>query len=151
MVILNQKKRENQTLHTHTVKTKFPRPNARIFQRHSLHIKRLMNEVVHTSPTIGSNVEEIVLQKTHFLMWDIGGQEALRSTWNTYYSNTEVEKGIKMQRGSESLRPDQFSVGLTSGWCRGWSGSTVGRRHAHQRKSPPLTVPLCWPVHHPCD
>ncbi|XP_029783414.1 putative ADP-ribosylation factor-like protein 5C isoform X1 [Suricata suricatta] len=49
----------------------------------------LMNEVVHTAPTIGSNVEEIVLQKTHFLMWDIGGQEALRSAWNAYYSNTE--------------------------------------------------------------
>ncbi|XP_055252823.1 putative ADP-ribosylation factor-like protein 5C [Moschus berezovskii] len=49
----------------------------------------LTNEVVHTCPTIGSNVEEIVLQKTHFLMWDIGGQEALRSTWNTYYSSTE--------------------------------------------------------------
>uniref|UniRef100_A0A8C4Y905 ARF like GTPase 5C n=3 Tax=Testudinidae TaxID=8487 RepID=A0A8C4Y905_9SAUR len=48
-----------------------------------------MNEVVHTSPTIGSNVEEIILRKTHFLMWDIGGQETLRSTWNTYYSNTE--------------------------------------------------------------
>ncbi|XP_025136010.1 putative ADP-ribosylation factor-like protein 5C isoform X3 [Bubalus bubalis] len=50
----------------------------------------LTNEVVHTRPTIGSNVEEIVLQKTHFLMWDIGGQESLRSTWNTYYSNTEL-------------------------------------------------------------
>lgn len=49
----------------------------------------LMNEVVHTSPTIGSNVEEIVVKKTHFLMWDIGGQESLRSSWNTYYSNTE--------------------------------------------------------------
>ncbi|XP_049717100.1 putative ADP-ribosylation factor-like protein 5C isoform X4 [Elephas maximus indicus] len=49
----------------------------------------LTNEVVHTCPTIGSNVEEIVLRKTHFLMWDIGGQEALRSTWNTYYSKTE--------------------------------------------------------------
>ncbi|XP_045839800.1 putative ADP-ribosylation factor-like protein 5C isoform X2 [Meles meles] len=49
----------------------------------------LMNEVVHTSPTIGSNVEEIVLRKTHFLVWDIGGQEALRSTWSAYYSNTE--------------------------------------------------------------
>ncbi|ETE73952.1 ADP-ribosylation factor-like protein 5B, partial [Ophiophagus hannah] len=48
-----------------------------------------MNEVVHTSPTIGSNVEEIIKHKTHFLMWDIGGQENLRSTWNTYYSNTE--------------------------------------------------------------
>uniref|UniRef100_A0ACB8FVS9 ADP-ribosylation factor-like protein 5B n=1 Tax=Sphaerodactylus townsendi TaxID=933632 RepID=A0ACB8FVS9_9SAUR len=49
----------------------------------------LMNEVVHTSPTIGSNVEEIVVKNAHFLMWDIGGQESLRSSWNTYYSNTE--------------------------------------------------------------
>lgn len=49
-----------------------------------------MSEVVHTSPTIGSNVEEIVVKNTHFLMWDIGGQESLRSSWNTYYSNTEV-------------------------------------------------------------
>uniref|UniRef100_A0A8C7XG00 ADP-ribosylation factor-like 8 n=1 Tax=Oryzias sinensis TaxID=183150 RepID=A0A8C7XG00_9TELE len=48
-----------------------------------------MNEVVHTSPTIGSNVEEIVVKNTHFLMWDIGGQESLRSSWNTYYANTE--------------------------------------------------------------
>lgn len=52
-----------------------------------------MNEVVHTSPTIGSNVEEIVVNNTHFLMWDIGGQESLRSSWNTYYTNTEV-RGI---------------------------------------------------------
>lgn len=50
-----------------------------------------MNEVVHTSPTIGSNVEEIVVNNTHFLMWDIGGQESLRSSWNTYYTNTEVD------------------------------------------------------------
>lgn len=48
-----------------------------------------MNEVVHTSPTIGSNVEEIVINNTCFLMWDIGGQESLRSSWNTYYTNTE--------------------------------------------------------------
>ena len=49
-----------------------------------------MNEVVHTSPTIGSNVEEIVINNTRFLMWDIGVQESLRSSWNTYYTNTEV-------------------------------------------------------------
>lgn len=54
------------------------------------YLPSLTNEVVHTRPTMGSNVEEIVLQKTHFLMWDIGGQESLSSTWNTYYSNTEV-------------------------------------------------------------
>ena len=55
----------------------------------------LMNEVVHTSPTIGSNVEEVVWNNIHFIMWDLGGQESLRTSWNTYYSNTEVTfKGL---------------------------------------------------------
>ena len=51
----------------------------------------LMNEVVHTSPTIGSNVEEVVWKNIHFIMWDLGGQESLRAAWNTYYTNTEVQ------------------------------------------------------------
>ena len=49
-----------------------------------------MNEVVQTSPTIGSNVEEVVWKNIHFIMWDLGGQDSLRAAWNTYYSNTEV-------------------------------------------------------------
>ncbi|CAF4410479.1 unnamed protein product [Rotaria sp. Silwood2] len=49
----------------------------------------LMNEVVHTSPTIGSNVEEVVFKNIRFLMMDIGGQESLRSSWQTYYTHTE--------------------------------------------------------------
>lgn len=49
----------------------------------------LMNEVVHTSPTIGSNVEEVVWKNIHFLMWDIGGQESLRSAWSIYYTHAE--------------------------------------------------------------
>ncbi|XKL67607.1 hypothetical protein PGB90_003098 [Kerria lacca] len=49
----------------------------------------LMNEVVHTSPTIGSNVEEVVWKNFHFIMWDLGGQQSLRAAWSTYYSNTE--------------------------------------------------------------
>jgi len=52
----------------------------------------LMNEVVQTSPTIGSNVEEVVWKNIHFIMWDLGGQESLRAAWNTYYTNTEVCK-----------------------------------------------------------
>ncbi|TSK77059.1 ADP-ribosylation factor-like protein 5B [Bagarius yarrelli] len=47
-------------------------------------------EAVHTTPTIGSNVEEISVKKTRFLVWDIGGQEALRASWSTYYCNTEI-------------------------------------------------------------
>ncbi len=50
----------------------------------------LMEEVVHTSPTLGSNVEEVVWKNIHFIMWDIGGQESLRQSWATYYANTEV-------------------------------------------------------------
>ncbi|XP_014666140.1 PREDICTED: ADP-ribosylation factor-like protein 5B [Priapulus caudatus] len=50
----------------------------------------LMNEVVHTSPTIGSNVEEVTWRNIHFLMWDIGGQESIRTAWQSYYANTEV-------------------------------------------------------------
>uniref|UniRef100_A0A2I2ZCN9 ADP ribosylation factor like GTPase 5B n=1 Tax=Gorilla gorilla gorilla TaxID=9595 RepID=A0A2I2ZCN9_GORGO len=67
-----------------------------------------MNEVVHTSPIIGSNVEEIVINNTHFLMWDIGGQESFRSSWNTYYTNTEliivVDKELYKTLAHEDLR-----------------------------------------------
>lgn len=78
-----------------------------------------MNEVVHTSPTIGSNVEEIVVKNTHFLMWDIGGQESLRSSWNTYYSNTEVSYmfwtllAFWHMRGAVVLS----SSGCSGSWC----------------------------------
>ncbi|RVE69820.1 hypothetical protein OJAV_G00081710 [Oryzias javanicus] len=50
----------------------------------------LTKEAVHTSPTIGSNVEEIIVRNTHFMVWDIGGQESLRASWYSYYSNTEI-------------------------------------------------------------
>lgn len=49
----------------------------------------LLNEVVVTSPTIGSNVEEVVFNNLHFLMWDVGGQESLRQSWSTYYTGAK--------------------------------------------------------------
>ncbi|KAG6668757.1 hypothetical protein CIPAW_01G193500 [Carya illinoinensis] len=36
-----------------------------------------LGEVVTTHPTVGSNVEELV--------WDLGGQERLRTSWATYH------------------------------------------------------------------
>lgn len=50
----------------------------------------LMNEVVQTSPTIGSNVEEVTWKNIHFIMWDLGGQHSLRQSWSTYFQHTEV-------------------------------------------------------------
>ncbi|OZJ06746.1 hypothetical protein BZG36_00289 [Bifiguratus adelaidae] len=52
--------------------------------------KLLLNEVVTTTPTIGSNVEEISYKNIKFLMWDIGGQESLRPSWKTYYADTKA-------------------------------------------------------------
>ncbi|KAL7753740.1 ADP-ribosylation factor-like protein 5B [Sorochytrium milnesiophthora] len=52
--------------------------------------KLLLNETVTTNPTIGSNVEEVTYRNIKFLMWDLGGQESLRTTWSTYYTNTQA-------------------------------------------------------------
>eukprot|EP00038_Savillea_parva_P017916 m.21881 g.21881 ORF g.21881 m.21881 type:complete len:180 (+) comp3936_c0_seq1:193-732(+) len=49
----------------------------------------LMNEVVVTHPTIGSNVEEVVINNLHFLMWDVSGQEGLRQSWSMYYAGAK--------------------------------------------------------------
>jgi hypothetical protein len=76
----------------------------------------LMNEVVHTSPTIGSNVEEVVWKNIHFIMWDLGGQESLRAAWNTYYTNTEVSPHfVSMSRCHTFRFFFPFLVRYTSG------------------------------------
>ncbi|CAO2645109.1 ADP-ribosylation factor-like protein 5C [Lemmus lemmus] len=49
----------------------------------------MTNKVVHTCSTTGYNLEETVLQKTHFLLWNLRGQDTLRASWDTYYSSAE--------------------------------------------------------------
>src|SRR4051812_13497950 len=58
------------------------------FSAHAL--DRLLNEVVVTAPTIGSNVEEIQYKNVRFVMWDLGGQESSRASWSTYYKQTNA-------------------------------------------------------------
>ncbi|CAF90198.1 unnamed protein product, partial [Tetraodon nigroviridis] len=69
----------------------------------------LTKEAVQTSPTIGSNVEQITVRKTHFLVWDIGGQESLRASWYSYYCNTEVPKHIRAVFVKEKRSPAVLS------------------------------------------
>merc|ERR1711991_432060 len=52
--------------------------------------KLLLNEVVVTAPTIGSNVEEVQYKNIKFIMWDLGGQESSRASWSTYYKQTNA-------------------------------------------------------------
>ena len=52
--------------------------------------KLALNEVVVTEPTIGSNVEEVSHQNLKLQVWDLGGQENLRSAWDAYYKDTHA-------------------------------------------------------------
>jgi ADP-ribosylation factor-like protein 5B len=52
--------------------------------------KLLLNEVVVTAPTIGSNVEEVQYKNIKFVMWDLGGQESSRSSWSIFYKETNA-------------------------------------------------------------
>lgn len=45
-------------------------------------------------------------------MWDIGGQESLRSSWNTYYSNTEVSNTFGTRPWHEGERRCCPAVGI---------------------------------------
>ncbi|KAG1368693.1 ADP-ribosylation factor-like protein 5 [Cocos nucifera] len=49
-----------------------------------------LGEAVTTTPTVGSNVEEVVYKNVRFEVWDLGGQERLRASWVTYYHGTHA-------------------------------------------------------------
>ena len=80
----------------------------------------MLNEVVVTTPTIGSNVEEFQYKNFHFLMWDIGGQESLRPSWSTYYVNTKVRLRTRARTHAMGRRPHRCTGRpLPGGVCVG--------------------------------
>lgn len=49
--------------------------------------KLKLGEVVSTIPTIGFNVETLQVSKVNLTVWDVGGQEKIRTLWRHYYEN----------------------------------------------------------------
>ncbi|XP_063934727.1 ADP-ribosylation factor-like protein 1 [Zophobas morio] len=49
-----------------------------------------LGEVVSTFPTIGFNMEVVKHKGIKFRVWDLGGQEDIRSYWKCYYANTDA-------------------------------------------------------------
>ena len=49
-----------------------------------------LGQLVQTTPTIGSNVEEISYNNVKLQAWDLGGQETTRSVWDVYFANTDA-------------------------------------------------------------
>merc|ERR1712039_686962 len=51
--------------------------------------KLKLGEVVTPIPTIGFNVEEVSYKNISFHVWDVGGQDKIRTLWRHYYTNTQ--------------------------------------------------------------
>ena len=49
-----------------------------------------LGQFIKTTPTIGSNVEELTYNNVKFQAWDLGGQSTTRSVWDVYYMNTDA-------------------------------------------------------------
>ena len=49
-----------------------------------------IGQLVKTTPTIGSNVEEISYNNIKLQAWDLGGQESSRAMWDVYFTNTDA-------------------------------------------------------------
>ncbi|XP_048416405.1 ADP-ribosylation factor-like [Stegostoma tigrinum] len=51
--------------------------------------KLKLGEVVTTIPTIGFNVETVEFRNISFTVWDVGGQDKIRTLWKHYFQNTQ--------------------------------------------------------------
>jgi small GTP-binding protein len=49
-----------------------------------------LGEVQQTAPTIGFNMEEVTYRNISFTVWDVGGQDKLRSLWRHYYEGAHA-------------------------------------------------------------
>eukprot|EP01006_Ploeotia_vitrea_P056051 TRINITY_DN68058_c6_g1_i1.p1 TRINITY_DN68058_c6_g1~~TRINITY_DN68058_c6_g1_i1.p1 ORF type:complete len:187 (+),score=16.12 TRINITY_DN68058_c6_g1_i1:24-563(+) len=45
---------------------------------------------MQTSPTQGFNVKSVKVDETDLNVWDVGGQENLRTYWSNYFANTDL-------------------------------------------------------------
>eukprot|EP01090_Pellita_catalonica_P021936 TRINITY_DN834_c0_g2_i1.p1 TRINITY_DN834_c0_g2~~TRINITY_DN834_c0_g2_i1.p1 ORF type:complete len:183 (+),score=38.94 TRINITY_DN834_c0_g2_i1:68-616(+) len=50
--------------------------------------KLQLGENVQTVPTIGFNVEKVSYNKLDFTIFDVGGQDRIRTLWHYYYAGT---------------------------------------------------------------
>jgi len=52
--------------------------------------KLKLDETLNTIPTVGFNVETIKYKKMNLNVWDVGGQDSIRSLWRHYYTGTHA-------------------------------------------------------------
>jgi Cft2 family RNA processing exonuclease len=49
-----------------------------------------LGETLTAIPTIGFNAETVEYKNISFTVWDVGGQDKIRSLWRHYYTDTQA-------------------------------------------------------------
>ena len=49
-----------------------------------------LGQYIKTTPTITSNIEELIYSNVKFQAWDLDSQESTRSVWDVYHMNTDA-------------------------------------------------------------
>ena len=98
-----------------------------------------LGTIVKTTPTIGSNVEEITYNNATFQAWDLGGQESTRSLWDVYYMNTDAVVYVIDSQDDEYFEEskEQFHKLLEHPSLRHHSA----QQQRHRRPIPPPASP----------
>jgi len=52
--------------------------------------KLKLGEVIESTPTIGFNVETVKYKDVTFTVWDVGGQDKIRTLWQHYFQGTNA-------------------------------------------------------------
>ncbi|KAJ1359575.1 hypothetical protein KIN20_018341 [Parelaphostrongylus tenuis] len=52
--------------------------------------KLKLGEVIIPSPTIGFNLEQVDYRNVSFTVWDVGGQQRIRTLWKYYFRDTNA-------------------------------------------------------------
>ncbi|XP_072297294.1 ADP-ribosylation factor 4-like [Eucyclogobius newberryi] len=55
----------------------------------SILYKLKLGEIVSTKPTIGFNVATVEYKNIRFTVWDLGGQDKIRTLWRYYFQNIQ--------------------------------------------------------------
>jgi small GTP-binding protein len=80
--------------------------------------KLKLGEVLNSVPTVGFNLESIHYKNISFLLWDVGGQDKIRSLWRHYFADTDaviwVLDSSDVQRVAESKEELQRVLGEDS-------------------------------------
>ena len=102
-----------------------------------------LGEMTNTAPTLGFNVETVSYKNIEFMVWDMGGQDAIRPLWRHYYENAQALIFVvdsadeeRMEEAREELSKLMEEDDLNEAVLLVYANKQVRRLPAHARATP---------------